>query len=749
MYRMYFGKSLRAAWRRAARMLCALCAGILLTASAAAADPPGVLRVMALGDSLTLGYPFPEEVSYRRVLFDQLRTAGVRIDYVGSLGQDPADPANDTAHEGRFGATVHDILVDAPWRLYQPDVILLMAGTNDFRDTDVSNSFQPMEDILEQFEPRALIREIQNDYAQLGRTVHIFVSSIPPQGYAADGSATSRLTDTLPRLLLHMLADLPRPIGKEAFIDAFHEFLYRYALYPDMDRIFAEADADGSGALDDEEVQSATRQLALYCINQYIGYYNNSLRRLEEIGNVHFVDAGSVLALVDLGDGTHPASQEGYDRMAPVWRQALVAQVGGNERYWVGGSGLWSDPLNWSFIPGGAGGAGQPQGGRAYIVLDDLVDRLITRDTDASTALLTDLELDQRGTGNLTLRVEQDMRAVAVLAGREGKAHIEQDGALVLTQFLSLGLEAGSLGDYRLNGGTLRTINEDIAYRGTGTVTQSGGYNDVYSQLILASGPGTGTYTLVDGEISSNQLFVGLYGAGVFNQQGGLNRVQYKHYTAGDVSGVLFIGTGPSDEPGGEPDGDGTYNMQGGALDALRIVNRGTFVYAGGEIAAKFSNDAILRIVGYRQLKGDFIQSATGALHLDDALVHIESASFHISGTAAIEGLVYVHPAAQADLPVGATFDVLTAGAGIDETVLDNVVLPLLPDTRILRAAVADNTLRIAVDTVRCEDVLAIRAAIGQTGVNIPGDVNHDGIVNVRDVAAMAKKLPRGTVCHP
>ncbi|QGZ40973.1 GDSL-like lipase/acylhydrolase family protein [Pseudoduganella flava] len=744
MVRFDIGKRFAACWRNAAAGVLGL--ALLLGAAHAAADTPGVFRIMPLGDSLTAGYPALHGVSYRLALRNLLTAAGIPIDYVGSQEQDPADPRNDLAHEGLVGITVDGIRGNASWRTYQPDIILLLAGTNDIRNANVARSLFELYRVVEEFKLAQLVDTINADYSRMGRSVQIFVSSLPPQGYPADGTWNSTLTRTMFDFLSGRLSDVPRPVEHDRFVNAYARFLAGQRLAPDLDRIFADADQDGVPGLSDEEADAAVRALATYIINKFIGDYNVKIRALASAyRNVHFVDAGATVTLADMTDGTHPASQEAYEKMAPAWFEVLSAWFAGQDRYWVGGSGLWSDAQHWSFTPGGAGGAAQPGGGNAVIVQDDALDRVVTRDAGASTALLAGVELDARGTGDLTLRLEQGLRAVEVLAGRTGRAHIQQEGAIATAQFLTLAQEEGSTADYRLDDGTLRTLNEDVGYRGAGAIVQNGGNNDVFSQLILAFGPGSGTYLLEAGEILANQEFIGLNGTGVFTQRGGLNQVQFRHYTAGDVSGTLFVGT--SGEPGGRP-AAGTYNMLGGALDALRIVNGGTFVYAGGEVAGKMSNDAVLRVSGYRRLAGDFVQSATGALHLDDALVSAQSAVLHIDGNADIDGAVYIHPGAQATLPVGAAFDVLSAATGIDNALLAHVVLPLLPDTRLLRASVIDGTLRIAVDTVRCEDVYTIRNAIGQRGTNLPADVNHDGVVDVRDVAAMAKKLPRGTLCR-
>lgn len=100
---------------------------------AAPAPPPRrpgeLLRVMPLGDSITVGVGSRLGSSYRAMLYARLRQAGLPVDFVGSqrsgTGKDPE-------HEGHGGWTVDRIAaaVETWLTVYQPDVILLHIGTN-------------------------------------------------------------------------------------------------------------------------------------------------------------------------------------------------------------------------------------------------------------------------------------------------------------------------------------------------------------------------------------------------------------------------------------------------------------------------------------------------------------------------------------------------------------------------------------------------------------------------------------------
>lgn len=88
-----------------------------------------VVRVMPMGDSITWGAADPSENGYRAVLKARLATAGVTIDFVGSQ----ASGRGDSQHEGHRGFTIGQLQAGAAgWvRTYRPDVVLLLAGTND------------------------------------------------------------------------------------------------------------------------------------------------------------------------------------------------------------------------------------------------------------------------------------------------------------------------------------------------------------------------------------------------------------------------------------------------------------------------------------------------------------------------------------------------------------------------------------------------------------------------------------------
>jgi hypothetical protein len=53
---------------------------------------------------------------------------------------------------------------------------------------------------------------------------------------------------------------------------------------------------------------------------------------------------------------------------------------------------------------------------------------------------------------------------------------------------------------------------------------------------------------------------------------------------------------------------------------------------------------------------------------------------------------------------------------------------------------------------IQCDDLSSAAAAVGthtgEPGFSVAGDVNGDGVVDVRDLAFVSQNLPEGTTCH-
>lgn len=105
------------------------------------------VKIMPLGDSLTVGYP-QNEGGYRPTLWQKLTEAGFSVQFVGSVfdGFAWAQPL----HEGHNGWTIADIHGQvANWlTVYEPDIVLLLIGTNDVLSGDPAGMIADLRELL-------------------------------------------------------------------------------------------------------------------------------------------------------------------------------------------------------------------------------------------------------------------------------------------------------------------------------------------------------------------------------------------------------------------------------------------------------------------------------------------------------------------------------------------------------------------------------------------------------------------------
>jgi lysophospholipase L1-like esterase len=116
-------------------MRLAACALALLAALAppAAADamPPAPVKVMALGDSLTVGVGSTRGGGYRAPFWERMRDAGIEVDMVGGKVDGPE--TFDNRHQGYAQMPLHDLSAGAfdKVRTFAPDYVLLLAGSDE------------------------------------------------------------------------------------------------------------------------------------------------------------------------------------------------------------------------------------------------------------------------------------------------------------------------------------------------------------------------------------------------------------------------------------------------------------------------------------------------------------------------------------------------------------------------------------------------------------------------------------------
>ncbi|MFD0205621.1 MULTISPECIES: ricin-type beta-trefoil lectin domain protein [Saccharothrix] len=126
--------------RQLAACAAALVTAALLTATPAAAESNGGVRVMPLGDSITEGTQVPG--GYRIGLWQRFGAGDYRVDFVGSQFNGPAS-LGDHDHQGHPGWRIDQIDANVvTWlRNTNPRTVLLHIGTNDIlQNYNVANA---------------------------------------------------------------------------------------------------------------------------------------------------------------------------------------------------------------------------------------------------------------------------------------------------------------------------------------------------------------------------------------------------------------------------------------------------------------------------------------------------------------------------------------------------------------------------------------------------------------------------------
>jgi lysophospholipase L1-like esterase len=207
------------------------CTGMATSASAqpSAPDPTGsvastTLRIMPLGDSITVGVGSPGKNGYRTDLQRRLREAGMPVDFVGSQSE---GTVGDLDHEGHGGWTIERIAGIAGQRLaeYEPDVVLLHAGTNNItRSEDPVSAAAKLSDLIDVVHSRV-------------PAAHVFVARIVGTAVKSETPANRAYNAMIPEIVrakgpkVH-LVDQSTVTGLDIY-DAHHpnEFGYRKMAY--------------------------------------------------------------------------------------------------------------------------------------------------------------------------------------------------------------------------------------------------------------------------------------------------------------------------------------------------------------------------------------------------------------------------------------------------------------------------------------------------------------------------------------
>lgn len=169
-------------------MLLGVAAAIVFAPHGSAQAHARTVRIMSLGDSITDGYNVPG--GYRVDLEDDLVAEGINFDFVGTLANGPAGLAHKN-HEGHNGFEIGQVSsrIDVWLAASEPDVVLLMIGTNDVLH---GYGLATAPDRL-----AALLDEIQAARPH----AKVFVASIPPLSGSARGQQVRSYNSAIPDLV--------------------------------------------------------------------------------------------------------------------------------------------------------------------------------------------------------------------------------------------------------------------------------------------------------------------------------------------------------------------------------------------------------------------------------------------------------------------------------------------------------------------------------------------------------------------
>lgn len=133
---------------------------LVLSALHMSALPIPALRIMPMGDSITNGYHGSSLTanSYRNVLEDKLNADGIDFDFVGDFNYGKAGLGDaDLQAKSGYKIELMTAVYGSGVANYQPDVVLLLAGTNNHGDnpstTDFAAKYQDLIDMIFQNAP--------------------------------------------------------------------------------------------------------------------------------------------------------------------------------------------------------------------------------------------------------------------------------------------------------------------------------------------------------------------------------------------------------------------------------------------------------------------------------------------------------------------------------------------------------------------------------------------------------------------
>lgn len=182
--------------------------GIVLTPLFGTLTKP---KIMPLGDSITEGEHAidPNPGAYRIQLSADFLTDGLSVDFVGSQSNGP-NRLGDKDHEGHGGWKIDQItslVNNGVISTYQPDIVLLMIGTNDARTNSLSEMYADLNNLINQITSRS-------------PNTQLLVSSIAPSNPDILGQTRADKTRDFNALISGLVSDKVAQGKKVAFVNA-------------------------------------------------------------------------------------------------------------------------------------------------------------------------------------------------------------------------------------------------------------------------------------------------------------------------------------------------------------------------------------------------------------------------------------------------------------------------------------------------------------------------------------------------
>ncbi|MGH9464488.1 MAG: SGNH/GDSL hydrolase family protein [Thermoanaerobaculia bacterium] len=168
-------------------------------------EAPAVVRIMALGDSITEGSTV--ESSYRFWLAQGLAASGVEFDFVGSLRgarSGPVPAGFDADHEGHWGWRADEVSRElSAWaRAAPPDLALVHLGHNDlFQGESVETTIEDLRGIV------GALREANE-------RISVLLAAIVPSTYPSLSGVPA-----LNHGIAELAAELDRPAARVLVVD--------------------------------------------------------------------------------------------------------------------------------------------------------------------------------------------------------------------------------------------------------------------------------------------------------------------------------------------------------------------------------------------------------------------------------------------------------------------------------------------------------------------------------------------------